>query len=343
MIIREDVMNAIVRLFVLVILLAGGVSAVAQPDASGRFGEAIRMYNSANFDKAINILKDLAADASLANKEKKDVLIALGRAYVAKEDKENAFKVMTDLLALEPPLIAPDPETEIPDLMRIYYEARKAKKGDATIDTVGPGIQTIAILDFANRSIDDKVKYDPMEKGLAELMISHLRGAIKLKLVERERIQWLLDEIEMTKDPSKFDDRTAVRVGRLLGVHAVMFGSIIKIKNKMELLARLVKVETGEIIATERAGGDAGDLLEIAETLSSKIARTINVDIRTKEEAGAKETKSLDAMLQYSEGLVELEKRNYKGAYDKFIKALEFDPGYVKAKHKADSIKPLVG
>lgn len=336
-------MHLIVKLCAVIVLCGTGVNAAAMQEGSARFAEAIQLYNSANFDKAITILKNLAADTNLPNKQKKDVLIALGRAYVAKEDKENAFEVMTRLLALEPPLIAPDPETEIPDLMRIYYEARKAKKGDATIDTVGPGIQTIAILDFANRSIDDKAQYDALEKGLAELMISHLRGAIKLKLVERERIQWLLDEIEMTKDPSKFDERTAVRVGRLLGVHAVMFGSIIKIRSKIELLCRLVKVETGEIIATERAGGDAGDLLEVAETLSSKIARTINVDIQTKEEAGAKETKSLDAMLQYSEGLVELEKRNYKGAFDKFMKALEYDPAYMKAKHKAESIKPLVG
>lgn len=336
-------MNALLKLLTIVALLAGTINVQAQPGYSDRFADALQLYTSGNFDKAIRALKAIASDASLSNKEKKDVLIALGRAYVAKEDKENAFKVMTDLLALEPPLIAPDPETEIPDLMRIYYEARKAKKGDATIDTVDPGIQTIAILDFANRSIDDKAKYDPMEKGLAELMISHLRGAIKLKLVERERIQWLLDEIAMTKDPSKFDERTAVRVGRLLGVHAVMFGSIIKIKSKMELLARLVKVETGEILATERAGGDASDLLEIAEALSGKIARTINVDLQTTTATGTKETKSLDAMLQYSEGLVELEKRNYKEAYDKFMKALEFDPGYSKAKHKAESIKPLAG
>jgi hypothetical protein len=49
------------------------------------------------------------------------------------------------------------------------------------------------------------------------------------------------------------------------------------------------------------------------------------------------------AMLSYSEGLVSMEKGNYKEAYDKFMQALAYDPKYDKARMKLESIKPLIG
>ena len=305
--------------------------------------EAMKAYNSANFDKAIELLSKLADDKSISNQEKKDILLTLGRAYTAKGKNAKAYEAMTRLLDLEPPLITPDPDTECPPLMRIYYDARKKKTGSTEVERTDPGIKTIAVLDFMNRSVDEKEKYDPMQKGFADLMIDQLNGSLQLKIIERERIQWILDEIGMQNDPSKFDQSSAVRVGKQLGVHSILLGSFIKIRSKMELLCRLVKVETSEIIATERANGDADDFFEIAENLSVRIAKKINASISAADIEKANETKSLDAMLSYSEGLVQLEKGNYKAAYEKFVKALELDPTYDKAKMKAESLKPLLG
>jgi TolB-like protein len=246
-------------------------------------------------------------------------------------------------LDLEPPLIEPDPDTEPPPLMKAYYDARKDKTGSSEVERPDPGIKTIAILDFKNRSVDDKEKFDPMEKGFADLMISELNGTINLKVVERERIKWLMDEIGMENDPGKFDMGTAVRVGKLLGVHTILLGSFIKVKDEMKLLSRLVKVETGEILATDEASGDADDFFEIAQQLGEKVAKHINVTLGKTEAQEGSETKSLDAMLAYSEGLVLVEKGDYKNAYDKFQQAASLDPSYTKAQRKADSIKPLIG
>jgi Tfp pilus assembly protein PilF len=74
-----------------------------------------------------------------------------------------------------------------------------------------------------------------------------------------------------------------------------------------------------------------------------KIAKKINANLSEADAKKGTETNSLDAMLTYSEGLVYLEKANYKAAYDKFQEALKLDPNYSKAKTKADSLKPLLG
>ncbi|MBI4535479.1 MAG: hypothetical protein HY708_04315, partial [Ignavibacteriae bacterium] len=256
---------------------------------------------------------------------------------------DQARWAVSTLLDLEPPIIELDPDVEMPPLMKIYYEVRKQKTGSTQVERPDPGIQTIAILDFKNRSIDDKEKYDPMEKGFAELLIGQLSGTINLKVIERERIQWILDEIGLENDPGRFDMTSAVRVGKQLGVHTILLGSFIKVSDEIKLLARLVKVETSEILATDEVTGDADKFFELTEKLGEKVARKINVAISKADLEKGTETRSLDAIMSYSEGLVLLEKGDYKSAYEKFIQALDFDPEYSKARTKAESIKPLLG
>jgi TolB-like protein len=312
-------------------------------DSKAKLAEAMKYLSSARYDKAITVLEQLAKDTTLDKKSRKDVWLGLGRSYLAKNLMDKAKWAIKSLLAVEPPIIEPDPDSECPPLMRLYYEARKEQSGSSIVERPDPGMKTIAILDFKNRSVDDKVRFDPMEKGFAELMISQLNGSVSLKVVERERIQWLMDEIGMENDPTKFDQSSAVRVGKLLGVHSVLLGSFIKVKDDMKLLARLVKVETGEILATDEVTGDADEFFALAEKLSLKVAKGINAQISKAEVEKGTETKSLDAMMSYSEGLVLLEKGNYKAAYDKFMQAVNLDPSYEKAKTKAESLKPLLG
>ena len=323
--------------------IAAGWGMQDRQGSKQKMDEAMKFYSAANFDKAIEILATLANDNTLDKNDKKEVLLGLGRAYVAKGLKDKASMAIDKLLDLEPPTIEPDPDAEAPPLMKIYYDVRKKKTGSSAVERPDPGINTIAILDFKNRSVDDKEKFDPMEKGFAELMINQLQGSINLKVVERERIQWILDEIGLENDPGKFDVNSAVRVGKQLGVHSILLGSFIKLKDQIKLLARLVKVETSEILATEQANGDADEFFEITENLGMKVAKKINVSLTKADVEKGTETKSLDAMMSYSEGLVFLEKGNYKSAYEKFMQALTFDPNYDKAKTKAESIKPLLG
>ncbi len=315
----------------------------AQKAGQSKMTAAMSYFDSAKYDEAIGLLSELAADTTVSKPDRREVMLRLGRSYLAKRLNDKAKDAITKLLALEPPVVTLDPDTECPNLLRMYYEARKSKSGTNAIERPDPGIKTIAILDFSNRSLDDKARFDPMEKGFAELMINQLKGSVNLKVVERERIQWILDEIALENNPGKFDVGSAVRVGKQLGVNSILLGSFIKFKDQIKILSRLVKVETSEILATDEMTGDVDKFFDLTEKLGIQVAKKINVAITQAEVSKGTETKSLDAMMTYSEGLVELEKGNYKGAFEKFMKALSLDPQYEKARKKADSLKPLLG
>lgn len=335
---------AVHLLVVLVLCCSAPCSILAfQTGKKPNYEEARKLFNSAKFDQAITVLSKLADDATIAKKERKDVFLLLSRAYVAKKLTDKAKWAIAHWLDVVPPKIEPDPNKECLPWMNLFYDVWKEKQGSSKIERSDPGIQTIAVLDFANRSLDDREKYDPLQKGFTDLMISQLQGTVKLRVVERERIKWILDEIGLENDPGKFDERTAVRVGRQLGVNAILLGSFFKVGDQIKLVSRLVKVETSEILATQDESGDADKFFELTEKLGVKVAKSINVVLSKEEVEKGTPTKSLDAQMRYSEGLVLLEKGDYKGAYDKFLKAVELDPKYDQAKKKAESIKILIG
>ena len=145
--------------------------------------------------------------------------------------------------------------------MKIYYEVRKDVDG-YEVQKRDPGMKTLAIMDFTNSSITDKEDFDPLQQGLATLMIHNLNGATDLKVVERERIQWLLEEQALQRDTDVVDQQTAVRAGKLLGAHAVLFGGFIVNNRRMWVNARLVDVETGEILLTEQVNTRPDDFFE---------------------------------------------------------------------------------
>ena len=305
------------------------------------FTRAAYAYQNADFEEAIEAFSSLAADSAQSRLVRRDALHYLGRAFMAKQEVDQAREALTGMVELEPPPIELDPDIEPPTLMRLYYDVRKTCNGDFEVEMAKP-MQTLAVLDFSNNSIDDHERMDPLSKGFTSLFINQMNGATDLKVIERERIQWLLDELDLQKDPSRVDQQTAVRAGKLLGAQSVLLGSFIKHGKKMVLNARLVSVETSEILMSEQVSGKADAFFELADELSLKVAKSINVNLEETQLGVRSDTRSLDAMISYSEGLDFLEKENYRAAYEKFIEALDFDPSYRRALIKAQSIEPLL-
>ena len=314
----------------------------AQGKGDDKLKTGIDYFNAGDFDNAIRVYSEIAAEKSFDRPVRREALLGLGRAYFAKNNKEKAKTALSEMLDLEPPLVELNPDEEAPPLLKLYYKVRQEKAGNMQVERADPGIKTIAILDFKNSSLDDRERFNPMEMGFSELMINQLRGAVQLKVVERERIAWLMGEIGLENTPGKFDPASAVRVGKQLGVNVVVLGSFMKVKDNMWIGTRLVKVETGEILATDDVKGDADQFFDLVEKLSAKVAKEVNVNITESQLEKGTETKSLDAMMSYSEGLVLVEKGDYEGAFKKFNEALEKDPSYEKAHIKAESIKPLL-
>src|SRR5512138_1296037 len=107
---------------------------------------------------------------------------------------------------------------------------------------------TVAVMpNFDNGSVLNHADYDALGKGIADVLITELSANSAIRVVERDRIQQLIDEQNLSTS-GRVDKATAVQVGKLLGVHHMIFGGfIIDPKGQMRLDARAVNVETSEI------------------------------------------------------------------------------------------------
>src|ERR1041385_6552113 len=94
----------------------------------------------------------------------------------------------------------------------------------------------VAVLYYDNNSIGkDRADYDGLGKGIADLLINDMASAGNVTVVERDRIQSLLQEQNMTK-AGAIDPQTAVRLGKLLGAQYMIYGGFMRdLKGKMGL------------------------------------------------------------------------------------------------------------
>lgn len=327
--------------------LAGGACALllvlpvgAQPAV---FEKAKKAYEVYDYETAIDMFSKVAHDSSVDLEARRQAMLHLGRIYIGQDMRDKARSVMEELVSTAPPRDFLDPNREPPPLMEIYYSVLKEKKGGYEVEKEDPGLQTLAIMDFRNSSIYDPERYAPLAKGFPSMMINYLNGATDLKVIERQRIQWLLNELKLQRKTDVVDQSTAVKMGNLLGATAVLFGNYSVIDDdRMRLSGRLVKVETSEILLAEKVTGEPDEFFSMVQELSRNLTRAINVKIEETELETGSETQLLDAQLAYARGLDEMEDGNYQAARKQFKQALDHDPNYTLAQQRLDSLKPML-
>src|SRR5947207_7613944 len=82
----------------------------------------------------------------------------------------------------------------------------------------------VAVLYFDNNSFGkDRADYDGLGKGIADLLINDMATNPTMRVVERDRIQSILQEQDLVRSKS-IDPQTAVKLGKLLGAAYLVTG-----------------------------------------------------------------------------------------------------------------------
>ena len=136
----------------------------------------------------------------------------------------------------------------------------------------------VAVLYFDNNSIGkDRADYDGLGKGIADLLITDLAGNPNVTVVERERIQQVLQEHNLIKTGA-IDNQTAVQVGKIVGAQYMITGGFINTgKGQMVLTARAINVETSQITNPEKVMSKDDDALGLVAQLSSKMQKDMHL------------------------------------------------------------------
>lgn len=297
---------------------------------------AMAAYSSAQFAEAAQQF-DAAAEARTTTPVQRRVALRmLGRTKLALNDDAGAQDALRRLVANEPPLVRLDPDVEPLKLLEAFYSVRHDTDGSYAVRT--DRANTLAIADFTNASISDFQAVDPLRLGFAALMIDRMRGATTLELVERVRLQWLLDE----KNLGTGED-AGREAGRLLGADQVVFGTYIKSQNTLLLTARVVDVQTGRILLGERISGPADQFDGLVSCLSDLVAGAVGATLPAPSPSASVPGESLDAVVAYARGLALEEADDYRGAATQYQLALQLAPGYEPAQARlSEGLTPFM-
>src|SRR6266481_7721096 len=130
---------------------------------------------------------------------------------------------------------------------------------------------TVAIMYFNDDAIGKAhEELAPLSKGICDMLISEMSDNAGIKVIERDKIQSILSEQKLATDKA-VDAATAVKVGKLLSVHHMIFGGFVTDPSgTMVLTLRSVKVETGEVEYVANVQDKTANLLSLIHKLAVK-------------------------------------------------------------------------
>ncbi len=210
-------------------------------------------------------------------------------------------------------------------------EARQAIANERNIDVASIPENTIAVLYF--RNMGQNRGLDPLQKGIADMIITDLSKVQDLKVIERVRMQKLMEEMGLGKT-GLIDIKTAPRIGRLLGVSTLVNGTFIELdESTMRLDAGIIATRSGELEFSREVVGELEKIFRMEKDLVFNLVDQLGITLTDDERESILviPTESLLAFVTYSEGLSLEDLGNFEGAHASYEAALAIDPGFALA------------
>ncbi len=220
--------------------------------------------------------------------------------------------------------------------IRMQEEAKAALASESSIEAAALSDSGVAVLYF--RNLGKRRDLDPVRKGLADMMITDLSKVKALTVVERIRMQKMLEELGLGAS-GMVAEGSAPRVGRLLGASRLIQGSFLDLaKETVRLDAGCVTVEKDRAAVSSRVQGKWKAFFNLEKDLVFSVLDRLGIQPTQAERDAIAPvaTENFLAFLAYCRGLDFEDRGMYLDAGKEFRKAAELDPGYGPASEGID-------
>jgi len=221
--------------------------------------------------------------------------------------------------------------------------AKGAIRQEHALSAVGGSPTTVAVLPLRFSGSDSSLR--PLERGFAELLTTDLSRSSKLTVVERARIQALLDELAL-QGAGRTDAASNVRAGRLLRAGRVVQGSILQVgSSQLRVDAAVLDVPTTEVRGTAQGEERLDQLFDLEKRIALGLFDQLGVTLTVAERNAIEQrpTRSLAAFLAYSRGLTAEDDGRYDEASRYYRDALRIDPGFGAAQQRNRETSSITG
>ncbi|HEX9895809.1 MAG TPA: CsgG/HfaB family protein [Gemmatimonadales bacterium] len=185
---------------------------------------------------------------------------------------------------------------------RLRAEARASIAREAALASTPPEPGTIAVMPWTFIGTDADLR--PLGIGVAHLVLTDLSRVSAFKLVERERVQVLIEEMELA-NLGRVDPRTAARAGRLLRAERVVHGIVRQTRDGIQLEAQVFRTDDGRIEASQGAGDRLERLFALEKGILLSLVDQMGVPVSPAERRAITERpiQDMQSFLALSRGL----------------------------------------
>ena len=188
----------------------------------------------------------------------------------------------------------------------------------------------VTVMPFASRAGESQAW---LAKGLADLFSRHLAEIPTLAVLERERLQAFLNEMELGQEPL-FDQTQALRLGRVAKIKEVLYGSYELHGRQLSVTVFWLDLDKQRVLATAEATGSLDALVPLVQKLTEQVLQKRGSPLATADEARLHlhVTDSISALEHFYRGLDAYDRWLLPDALGEMLSAAQEDPRYLDAR-----------
>jgi len=202
--------------------------------------------------------------------------------------------------------------------------AKQALAQEHTIQQTD-GKKTIAVLNFENKT--GMAELNPLQKGLAFMLITDLSTVRDLHVVERVKMQALMEEMGLGQS-GLVESGDTPETGRLLGAKWIVGGDILALAQApLYIHSSLLDVPDEQVLGQPTAEGILDNFFEIEKTLLFNIIDLLKVELTQEERIRLERPLSLNtkALLDLFKAIDASDEGNYEQAEQYYKSAIKKD------------------
>jgi TolB-like protein len=222
----------------------------------------------------------------------------------------------------------------------LEFGARRALAQESTLALLPPEANTVAVMPFAYSGTNEEIR--PLSRGFAQLVVTDLAKSRQIRVLERDRMQAILDEMRLA-DSGRATQATALRSGRLLRAARVVQGSLADQGQNLRVDAAVVDVASAGVSASAGASDVLNRLFDLEKQLVLSIFANLGIQLTPAEQSAIEQrpTQNLQAFLAFSRGLEAEDRGDFAGARDAYGEAAGLDPSFRAAAQGASAASDL--
>lgn len=214
--------------------------------------------------------------------------------------------------------------------------AKQALAQEAQLSRSATKPNSYAVFNFGVQGKDETLR--SIQKALTAMTISDLAQIKGISVIERSRLQALIDEMKLGQSGA-VDEGTAPKAGRLLGAENLIVGNLNEPGGKIGVASSTASTTRGGVVGSFSVAQAKDKFYELQKQVVANIIKVNNIKLDKNAESAVLNqyhTRSFQAVAYFGMGLDAQDRGDYQASKDYFALAVKDDPNFGMAKTARD-------